>query len=797
MRAAWPATANSAQGRAQRAPIMVKDGRAAKRGFSTVRSKRALRVARVLVAVAIVTGAGLGQLVAPGPAAAADEGFVEVWSRTLPDAGAPVALSSPNLATLDGIPAVVVGDRSGHLYALSLATGEAIPGWPASTGGIPIDATPSVAPLGDNSGNDVVFVGVGDAATPHRGGYEAFNPDGTRRWFRKVKNPRTDTSAKATSAVRASLSIGDLQGGTDVVAPSVGQEEYALAAATGSTLKGFPWFTSDSDFSTPALADLYGNGQTEIIEGGDQTAGLANWVQYTQGGHLRIISPTGTAGTGSPTGGLKCEYNADQVMESSPAVGQFLAGDSIGIVVGTGTYFRGASETDKLLAFGTHCNLVWQASLDGATGSSPALAALSGNGTLAVLEGTDTGHGGGYVYALSGPTGSVLWRQQVDGEVIGSVVTADLNGGQQDVIVPTTSGAQVLDGSNGQLIGTLERGIGLQNSPLVTDDPDGRVGVTVAGYNAHDQGVVEHFELFGSNGAYVDGLGAWPMFHHDPQLTGNATAPGVTALAPDPPHHLRPDACTPPPGRVNGYYETDTGGGVFAYGNVAYCGSLAGAKLKYPVVGLAATSDGGGYWLVNSAGEVFSFGDAKFYGPARSLHLQAPVIAMAATPDRHGYWLVAQNGQVSAFGDATFYGPKAELHLNSPIVAIAATSDGRGYWLVAENGAIFTFGDAVAHSSAQAVHSAPVTGMAVDSATTGYWLVGAGGTVEAFDAPALGSIAGHGIADAITGIEALPGGAGYRLVDTGGELFCYGLATDLGTASTARHDSIVVGIAAP
>ena len=116
---------------------------------------------------------------------------------------------------------------------------------------------------------------------------------------------------------------------------------------------------------------------------------------------------------------------------------------------------------------------------------------------------------------------------------------------------------------------------------------------------------------------------------------------------------------------------------------------------------------------------------------------------------------------------------------------------------MAENGAIFTFGDAVAHSSAQAVHSAPVTGMAVDSATTGYWLVGAGGTVEAFDAPALGSIAGHGIADAITGIEALPGGAGYRLVDTGGELFCYGLATDLGTASTAHHDSIVVGIAAP
>jgi hypothetical protein len=49
----------------------------------------------------------------------------------------------------------------------------------------------------------------------------------------------------------------------------------------------------------------------------------------------------------------------------------------------------------------------------------------------------------------------------------------------------------------------------------------------------------------------------------------------------------------------------------------------------------------------------------------------------------------------------------------------------------------------------------------------------------------------------MAGIEALPAGSGYRLVDTGGELFCYGLATDLGTASTARPVLSVVGIAAP
>jgi nitroreductase len=34
---------------------------------------------------------------------------------------------------------------------------------------------------------------------------------------------------------------------------------------------------------------------------------------------------------------------------------------------------------------------------------------------------------------------------------------------------------------------------------------------------------VEHFELTGSDGALATEAGSWPEFHHDPQLTGNAT----------------------------------------------------------------------------------------------------------------------------------------------------------------------------------------------------------------------------------------------------------------------------------
>ena len=59
-----------------------------------------------------------------------------------------------------------------------------------------------------------------------------------------------------------------------------------------------------------------------------------------------------------------------------------------------------------------------------------------------------------------------------------------------------------------------------------------------------------------------------------------------------------------------------------------------------PVVGIAATSDGGGYWLVGADGGVFTFGDAGFFGSipaelaAGGVTLTSPVsvIGLAVTP---------------------------------------------------------------------------------------------------------------------------------------------------------------------
>ena len=184
----------------------------------------------------------------------------------------------------------------------------------------------------------------------------------------------------------------------------------------------------------------------------------------------------------------------------------------------------------------------------------------------------------------------------------------------------------------------------------------------------------------------------------------------------------------------NGYWLTSADGGVFAYGDARYYGSMAGRPLNQPIVGMAATRSGRGYWLVARDGGIFSFGDARFYGSTGAMQLNQPIVGMAATRAGRGYWLVAGDGGIFSFGDARFYGSTGAIRLAKPVVSMAATPGGRGYWMVASDGGIFSFGDARFYGSTGGLRiPAPVTGM-TPSRTGGYWLVGADGTVYAFGA---------------------------------------------------------------
>ena len=640
--------------------------------------------------------------------------ITQTWEQVLPDGGSPVAESSPIVATLDGGgPAAVVGDRAGNLWAFHLSNGTAVPGWPAHVGA-PIDSTPSASSV--SGGYDTVFVGSGNAADPSTGGYNAVSSSGQLLW------QHTAGDAHGSHGVQAGLAIGTMAGVTSVTAPSLGQNQYAWSAGN-NPIPGWPFFTADSGFSTPSFADLYGNGQPYVVEGADSTAGNANGVQYSNGGHLRILTTSGN---------LVCSYNSNETIDSSPAVGQIFGAGAPGIVVGTGNYYPGASDRYHVLAFDNNCNLRWSSYLGGDTLGSPAIADIEGNASVAVLEGADLGpnaSSGGLVWALNGATGAALpgWPVATPGRIMGSITTADLTGaGYQDLLVPTTSGLVIIDGKSARIVATLGNGaVGLQNAALVTKDPNGLTGITVAGYGAGNEGVILHYEVQGTAGVGL-GLRSWPMFHQNQRLDGWLNAPPPATLN----KPIVGMAATP---RSNGYWNVASDGGIFSFGGASFHGSTGALHLNQPIVGMAATPDGGGYWLVAADGGIFSFGDAHFYGSTGALHLNQPIVGMAATPDGGGYWLVAADGGIFSFGNAHFDGSTGALLLNKPIVGMAATSNGGGYWLVAADGGIFAFGNAAFHGSTGALTLVqPIVGMAATSNGGGYWLVAADGGIFAF-----------------------------------------------------------------
>jgi hypothetical protein len=458
----------------------------------------------------------------PEPAHAAALTINQRWSHNFGIAGKPVAGSSPMVATLDGGgPSVLIGDRAGYERAYHLRDGSTVPGWPASAGGTAIDSTASVLGSGSKA---VLYVGVGNSANSKAGAYWALNANGTPRW--SVHPLARPTVANGYVGVQSSLAIGVLQGSNDVISGAMGQEQYLMDPVSGAVRTGFPWFQADTNFSTPAVADLTNAGHDEIIEGGDSTDGIAFGFHYGNGGHIRILGRLGNHGAVSPAGGLICQYHTTQVVQSSPAVGPFLANNQTGIVVGTGTYYQGASDTNKLIAIDRNCNLKWKADLHAPTVSSPALANVRGDGHLYVVQGTRASPGSGRVYVLNGATGAAVWSTTIPGGVYGGITTADLTGaGYQDVIVPTPTGTYILDGRTGTQVAKIGAGIGVQSSALVTADPDGTIGITIAGYDGYNKGVIVHYSVAGSKGSRVNIAGAWPMFHHDQKLTGDATTP--------------------------------------------------------------------------------------------------------------------------------------------------------------------------------------------------------------------------------------------------------------------------------
>ena len=371
------------------------------------------------------------------------------------------------------------------------------------------------------------------------------------------------------------------------------------------------------------------------------------------------------------------------------------------------------------------------------------------------------------VFPTSGPVGTVV---HLSGN-LGPVAPCPQLGGRASAFLQFTRG-------------TAARGSGVPNEWInVTVAPSGGWSATF---------VIPSFVggqamTVGSQGADVT-PGTWSFGipscggGSPPQVPFDVTSSsppslGFTAMAATPDGH--------------GYWLAQAWGGVFAYGDALFRGSLPGLGVTpaAPIVGIAASHSQSGYWLVGGDGGVYAFGDAPFYGSLPGAHVspRGAIVGITATSDGGGYWLVGADGGVFAFGDAAYLGSGNN---GVPRTALLATSDGGGYVLPSSTGQAPVVYGQVSGTVANEAGSAPmpldalVTGAAMAPGATGFWEASDDGGVYAFGtAPFGGSLPGLGVTPAapIVGMAAAPGG-GYWLVGADGGVFAFGGAGFFGSA---------------
>jgi len=701
-----------------------------------------------------------------------------VWERRL--AGVTIRESSPLAVSLPR-PAVVVGGQDGRLYAVDLRTGGNLPGWPVRTP-YPFNGSPAAADIA-GTGTAQVFIGAGSADHGYcsGGAVYSFDAGGAKRWSDQGSDPSC-----AHQAFHSTPAIGDITGTgvADVTLGALGLQSWSFAGVNGTVNPGWPYYTDDTVFSSPALADVNGDGVADVIMGGDSSPG---GLIDLRGGVVRAVSGTGRT---------LWQFFTNEIVRSSPAVGIIDRSGQPSVVFGTGDYWvshGGASDADKVYALDLHGQLRWSRDLGGITMASPALADVTGTGEADVVIGTAGGphaRGGrnaGTIWVLDGggrPLPHWAGRPSPGGVVIGGITTADLNGdGAQDLLVPTGAGVFAFDGRSGRQLFALDEGaVSFQDSPLVTDDGGGIVGITVAGTRPDGTGIIQHWQMDPASGARLGALG-WPTFHHDARRTGNQAPPPLTA-----------QRCA---AAGDGYWTAAGDGGVFSFCGTAFHGSATGVIGRAPVASLVSTGDGRGYWLATTDGGVFAFGSAPFLGSAATLGRHGPVVAMARTPSGQGYWLLTADGGVYAFGDAPFEGSLGGRRQPYPVVSMTVTPSGRGYWLANSAGAVFCFGDAGFFGTAQGVTRSAIVAIARTPQGEGYWLAAADGGVFTYgDAKYLGSAAALHLNAGVVGLLPTAAGRGYWLAGADGGVFSFGDARPVTTSRPGALVKPVVAIAA-
>ena len=481
--------------------------------------------------------------------------------------GTDIENSTPALADFngDGIKEIIAGGTDGMLYVLSLVNGKWSVIWSRQTaidlkaGGAPMGcATTNVSDFRDspaigdinNDGKLEIVVAVGGDPGNHRNGgvlvyryNSAWNFSLVPGW----PQPRNDTiGGGPTHSVSdgcwdgfwSTPALGDIDGDgkLDIVVEGMDRRIHAWHG-DGTYVRSWPIFRDNGDhllrggWSSPALADINGDGRLEVIVGTDSPMWDGGGQPPYDNATLWVIKGDSTNLPGWPV-------RIPQIVQSSPAVGdingdgrpEIVVGTGIGIA-GTGGYKVFAFEPDGKPAPG------WPQATQGNMPAPPALADLNGDGYPEVIVGCGSeadpndapcsrlyawyGSGKAVLGFPTTPANNSIWSTKPNGLPYSPVV-ADYDGnGELDILVVNrwaTGITIVHKNGTSEVNPVLRTSWAFYGPPVIDDvDGDGKLEMVIGGgISTASTGAVYVWNTTTPNTSNVQ----WSTFHQNQKRTG-------------------------------------------------------------------------------------------------------------------------------------------------------------------------------------------------------------------------------------------------------------------------------------